>query len=206
VDLLSQQNIDYVFAPSEDEMFPRGFSTYVQVENYGERLLGPEQSTHLRGMTTAVLKTIHIVRPSFLFLGLKDALQGAILRKMIRDLNLGTEVVVAPVVRHASGLACGARNQALNDAEKTAAAVIYRSLKIAEDAIANGERHGKRIIQEITLVIQSEPMAELEYAFVADPESLESLGKLHGKVLIGVGARIGGASLNDSLVVEIPVT
>ncbi len=204
VDLLGQQNVDYVFSPDEKEMFPPDFSTYAQVEQFGEKLPGIQQPAYFRGMTTTVLKMIHIVRPSFLFLGLKDALQGAILRKMIKDLSLGTEVVVTPVARHPSGLAYGTRNFFLNESEKAAASVNYRSLQAAQGLIARGERQAKKLLNEITRVIGSEPMAKLEYAFVADPQSLEPVSKLRGSVLIGVGAKIGDTSLNDSLLAEIP--
>jgi pantoate--beta-alanine ligase len=203
-DLLSQKNVDYVFAPSEEEMFPRDFSTYVQVEKFGEKLPGIQFPDYFRGMATTNLKLIHIIRPSFLFLGLKDAVQGAILRKMIRDLNLGTEVVIAPVARHASGLAYGTRNFFLSEAEKAAAPVLFRSLKAAEDAIAQGERQARKLIAEVARVIESEPMARPEYAFVADPVSLEPAHKIQGTVLIGVGARIGATTLNDSLLIQVP--
>jgi pantoate--beta-alanine ligase len=203
-DLLSQKNVDYVFSPAEEEMFPRDFCTYVHVEKFGEKLGGIGLPVHLRAMTTTNLKLIHIVRPSFLFLGLKDALQGAILRKMIRDLNLGTEVVMEPVARHASGLAHGTRNFFLSEQEKTAAAVLYRSLKAAEEAISRGERQAKKLTHEIVQVIGNEPLAKLEYTYVADPVTLEPMAKVHDTVLIGVGARIGAAPLNDSLIVEVP--
>ena len=204
VDLLSQQNVDYVFSPAEEEMFPGNYSTYIQVEKFGEKLTGSQQPAFWRGMTTTVMKMINIVRPSFLFLGLKDALQGAILRKMIKDLSLGTEVVVTPVARHPSGLAYGTRNIFLTDAERAAATVLYRSLKSAGEAVAGGARQAKKIIHEIKRVVESEPMAEFDYAFVADPESLDPVGKIGGTVLIGVGARIGATSLNDSLLAESP--
>jgi pantoate--beta-alanine ligase len=204
VDLLRQENVDYVFSPEEKEMFPSHYATYVQVEGLGDKLIGNQLPAYFRGMTTTVLKMIHIVRPSFLFLGLKDALQGAILRKMIKDLNLGTEVVVTPVARHPSGLAYGTRNFFLTESEMAAAPVIYRSLQAAQELIANGERQGKKLLNEIARVIGSEPMARLEYAFVADAESLTPVNKLHGSVLIGAGVRIGDTSLNDSLAAEIP--
>ena len=204
VDLLSQQNVDYVFAPSEEEMYPGNHSTYIQVENFGVKLTGNLQPLLWRGLTTTIMKMIHIVRPSFLFLGLKDALQGAVLRKMIRDLSLGTEVVVAPVARHPSGLAYGTRNIFLTDAQKAAASVLYRSLKLAEEAITGGARQAGKVIQEIKKTVESEPMAEFEFAFVADPESLDPVGRIGGTVLIGVGARIGTTSLNDSLLAESP--
>ena len=203
-DLLGQKNVDYIFAPGEEEMFPRDFSSFVQVEKFGEKLPEIAQPVYFRGMTTTVLKMIHIVRPAFLFLGLKDALQGAILRKMIKDLNLGAEVVVAPVARHPSGLAYGTHNYFLNESQKEAASVIYRSLKAAEDAIAHGERQARKLVQEITRVIATEPQAKLEYVFVADPATLEPVNKLIGTVLMGVGARFGTTSLNDSLMAEIP--
>ncbi len=203
-DVLSHQNVDYVFSPTEDEMFPPGFSTYVQVEKMGLKLPAVRQPVFFRGMTTTILKMIHIVRPSFLFLGLKDALQGAILRKMIRELSLSTEVVVTPVARHSSGLAYGGRNCFLTDAEKAAAPVLYRSLKAAEDSVTAGEVRAKKLVQEISQIVEDEPMAKLEYAFVVDPATLEPMSKLAGSVLVGVGARIGTTLLNDSLMVEIP--
>ena len=204
IDLLSHQNVDYVFAPAEEEMFPRNFSTYVQVEKFGENLAGIHDLAYFRGMTTTLTKMIHVVRPSFLFLGLKDALQGAILRKMVKDLNLGTEVVMTPVARHPSGLAYGTRNHFLSENEKSAAPVVYRSLKAAEEAIAGGERQAKKILAELRRVLEREPMVKTEYAFVADPETLEPVSKLQGTVLLSVGVRIGAISLNDSLLAEIP--
>jgi pantoate--beta-alanine ligase len=204
VDLLTRLRVDYVFSPSEEEMFPPDFATYVEIERFGEKLHGRQQSGYFRGITTTTLKLIHIVRPGFLFLGLKDALQGGILRKMIKDLNLGTEVVVTPVARHPSGLAFGTRNYFLSEAEKAAAPVLYRSLKAAEEAVASGERHAKKVLQEIKRVLEQEPMASPEYAFIADPETLEPVSRIEDKVLIGVGAKIGSTHLNDSLLAEIP--
>lgn len=201
-DLLTQKSIDYVFAPSEEEMFPRDFSTYVHVEKFAEQLTGVRLPETFRGMTTTNLKLIHIIRPAFLFLGVKDAVQGAMLRKMIKDLNLGTEVIMAPVSRHTSGLAYGTSNYLLSEAEKAAAPVLYRSLMAAEGAVAGGEKQAKKVIAEISRVIESEPLASLEYAFVADPVSLERVTKIQGPALIGVGARVGAISLNDSLLTQ----
>ncbi len=204
VDLLSHQNVDYVFAPAEEEMFPGNFATFIQVENFVEKLAGIHDAAYFRGVTTSTAKLVHIVRPSFLFLGLKDALQGALLRKMIKDLNLGTEVVMTPVARHPSGLAYATRNQFLSEAERAAAPVLYRSLKAAEEAIAAGERQAKKILAEIRRVLEGEPLVRPEYAFAADAETFEPVGKLQGTVLLSVGVRLGATSLNDSLLVETP--
>jgi len=202
VDILRGEDVDYIFTPQEEEMYPPDFSTYVRVENFGQKLSGLYRSTYFRGMTTSILKMIHVVKPAFLFFGQKDGLQGAVLRKMIRDLNSNTEVVVTPVVRDASGLAYAARNYFLTDPQKVAASVIYRSLDAAKNLIAGGESQAKKVVKEITGVVGSEPLATLEYALVADPESLEPVAKVQGPVLIAVGAKIGQTSLSDSLLVE----
>ncbi len=204
VDILRHENVDYIFTPPEEEMYPPDFSTYVLVENFGQKLSGLYRTTYFRGMTTSILKMIHIVNPAFIFFGQKDGLQGAVLRKMIRDLNTNTEVVVKPVVRDASGLAYAARNYFMTDAQKIAASVIHRSLQAASKLIAEGETQAKKIIREITEVLGSEPQAILEYAAVADPENLEPITKIQGPSLIAVGAKIGNTSLNDSLLLEKP--
>lgn len=204
VDLLGSENVDYVFTPPEEEMYPGDFSTFVQVENFGKKLLGIQQSAYIRGMTTTTLKMLHIVKPAFIFLGQKDGLQGAILRKMIRDLNINTEIVVSPVVRDASGLAYAARNYFLTLEQKQAAAVIFRSLKAAEGAVIAGETQVKKILREVTKEMDKEPLAKLEFAIVADPENLDPLTKIQGKALIAISATIGNTSLNDSLLTEKP--
>ncbi len=202
VDLLRHENVDYVFTPCEEEMYPADFRTYVEVENLGQRLPGLYRATYFKGMTTSVMKMLQIVKPAFIFLGQKDGLQGAILRKMIRDLNINTEVVVSPIARDPGGLAYAARNYLLAEPEKAAASVLFAGLQAAEAAVAAGETRAKKIIAEITQVILTEPQAKLEYAVVADPVSLEPLARIQGSALIAVGVMIGGTSLNDSLLVE----
>jgi pantoate--beta-alanine ligase len=204
MDLLRHETVDFVFTPPEEEMYPPDFSTYVEVENYGKKLPILHRTTYFRGMTTSVLKMIHIVKPAFLFFGQKDGLQGAILRKMMRDLNVDTEVVVTPVVRDGSGLAYSARNIFLSETQKSAAAVIYKSLQAAANAIAGGEGQTKKLVGEISRILASEPQAMLEYALIADPENLEPLTRIEQGALIAVGAKIGNTSLNDSLRVEKP--
>ncbi len=202
VDILRHENVDYIFTPPEEEMYPPDFSTYVQVEDFGQKLPGLYRSTYFRGMTTSILKMIHIVKPAFMFFGQKDGLQGAILRKMIRDLNTNTEVVITPVVRDASGLAYAARNYFLTEAQKAAASVIFRSLQSATRLIEEGETQAKKVIKEITDVLKAEAQAVQEYAVIADPENLEPVTKIQGPVLIAVGAKIGQTSLNDSVLLE----
>ncbi len=204
VDLLRHENVDYIFTPSEEEMYPADFSSFVEVENFGQKLPILHRSTYFRGMTTSVLKMINIVKPAFIFFGQKDGLQGSILRKMIRDLNINTEVVVVPVVRDASGLAYAARNYFLMPDQLVTASIIHRALQAADAAVGAGETQSKRIVKEITSVIESEPGATLEYAVIADPETLEPLARIQGPALLAVGAKIGNTSLSDSLLLEKP--
>jgi pantoate--beta-alanine ligase len=204
MDILRHENVDFVFTPPEEEIYPSDFSTFVELENYGKKLPILHRTTYFRGMTTSVLKMIHIVKPAFLFFGQKDGLQGAILRKMMRDLNVDTEVVVTPVVRDSSGLAYSARNVFLSESQRSAAAVIYRSLQAVGSAIEAGEWQTKKLVGEISRILATEPQAMLEYALVADPDNLEPLTRIQENALIAVGAKIGNTSLNDSLLVEKP--
>ncbi len=204
VDLLRDESVDYIFTPPEEEMYPPEFSTYVQVEDFGEELNILHRGTYFRGMTTSILKMINIVKPAFIFFGQKDGLQGAVLRKMIRDLNINTEVVVTPVVRDASGLAYAARNYFLTPGQRASAAVLHTALKAAERAVAEGETQVKKIVREMAAEVEKEPEATLEYAVVADPESLQPLSKIQGEALVAIGAKIGKTSLNDSLLLQRP--
>lgn len=201
-DLLREQNVDYVFAPGDEEMYPDDFGTSVQVAGTGGRSARWPDEAASRGLATGTLKMIHIVRPSFLFVGQKDAGKAAVLRKMIRDLNLSTEVITSPVARDSSGLAYGARNRFLSESERAAATVLYRSLQAAARMVGEGETRPKAVVGQVAQVIAEEPRAQLENAAALDPETLEPLGRIHDGILIGVEARIGNVPLKDSLTIE----
>ncbi len=203
VDLLRQENVDYVFVPPESEMYPANFSTYVEVQNLGAELAGLPESL-LKGTITGALKLLHITRPAFIYYGEKDGLQGAVLRKMIRDLNINAEVVIAPVVREASGLAYSGCNSLLNEPQLAAAAVLYRSLSAAEKAVGAGETQPKKVLAEIARIMGTEPLATLDYACIVDPETLEPEARIERTVILGVGGRVGGISLRDAILIEAP--
>jgi pantoate--beta-alanine ligase len=202
VDLLRREKVDYLFNPTEEEIFPPRFSTFVSVEGFGEKLPGLSRRPLFTGMPTTILKMIQIVKPTFIFFDQKDALQSAILRKMIMDLGINTELVVSPsgrdAARHANGYG------SLSESQKAAAAALHRSLRAAENAVAAGELQAKKLTQEITRELETESQVEIEYAVIADALTLEPLAKLRGQVLISVGVQIGGTSLNDSMLIEIP--
>src|SRR5947208_4921888 len=126
--LLAEYNVDYVFAPSVEEIYPEGFSTYVTVEGLTDKLEGASRTGHFRGVTTVVTILLNVVRPDFAFFGQKDAQQALIIRRLTRDLALNTEIIVLPTVREDSGLAISSRNLNLSPDERQAASIIHRAL------------------------------------------------------------------------------
>jgi len=201
VDLLRTENVDYVFIPQDDEMYPASFSTHVEVRKAGEAAGLP--SALFSGMATGALKLLHLTKPSYVFYGEQDAVQAAILRRMIRDLNISAEVVVAPAGREPSGLSCSGRNRLLGEPQKAAAVVFHRCLRAAEDAIGGGETHAKKILAEMDRIFGEQPLVRLEYAVIIDPELLEPVSKIQGGVIVGVGGRIGDTFLTDAVSIDV---
>jgi len=198
VDLLRQESVDFVFAPPEDEMYPPNFATYVEVQRSGSELAGLPPP-FFKGVGTGALKMLHLTKPAYSFYGEQNALQGAILRKLIRDLNISTEVLIHPVEREASGLACSGSNRLLNEPQLNAAVIFYRCLLAAQNAIASGETNSKKLLAEMTRIVGMEPLAKMEYAVILDPDLLEPVSKIQGPVLIGTGGKIGNTTLHDAI-------
>ncbi len=201
--LLTDYSVDYIFAPSPEEMYPKNFSTYVTVEGLSEQLEGQVRPGHFRGVATVVTVLLNIIRPDFAFFGQKDAQQTLVVKRLVRDLAIESEIVVLPTVREASGLALASRNAYLNNEERHAAAIIYRALTRAESAYAEGERNGAKLAGIVRSTIESEPRAKLDYVCVADADTLEKLDKLNDKtVLIAAAARFGPTRLIDNIVLN----
>ncbi|MBC7796061.1 MAG: pantoate--beta-alanine ligase [Pyrinomonadaceae bacterium] len=197
--LLTDYNVDYIFAPNADEIYPKGFSTYVYVENISDLFEGAARPGHFRGVATIVSILFNIVRPEFAFFGQKDAQQFAVIRRMVHDLGLETEVVALPTVREESGLALSSRNVFLSAHEREAASVIYRALKAAKIAYKNGERDANALGAIAADTINAEPLARLEYVAVTDAETFEPLDKLEDEtVLILIAVRFGKTRLIDN--------
>jgi pantoate--beta-alanine ligase len=201
--LLTDYNIDYIFAPSLEEMYPKNFSTYVTVEGLSEQLEGVARPGHFRGVATVVTILLNIIRPDFAFFGQKDAQQTLVVRRLVRDLSLDAEVVILPTIREESGLALSSRNAYLNQEERQAAGVIYRALTRAESAYAEGERNGAKLTSLVRSTIEMEPRAHVDYVSVTDADMLEKLDKLNDKtVLIAVAVRFGQTRLIDNIVLN----
>lgn len=201
--LLTDYNVDYIFAPPVEEMYPRGFSTYVTVEGMSDQLEGASRPGHFRGVATVVTVLLNVVRPDFAYFGQKDAQQAWIIKRLVRDLAFDTEIIVLPTVREDSGLAMSSRNLYLNQEEQEAAAIIHQALVKAKAAYKEGERSGARLTELVRSTIESEPRARVDYVSVADADSFEKIEKIDERpVLIAVAAYLGKTRLIDNTVLN----
>jgi len=199
--MLADYNIDYIFAPPVEEIYPKNFSTYVTVEGLSEQLEGAARPGHFRGVATVLAVLFNVVRPDTVFFGQKDAQQTLVVKRLVRDLAFDAEVVVLPTLRETSGLALSSRNAYLNDAERQQATALYRALQAAKAVYKNGERSARRIAEIVSSEISREPGAQLEYVSVTDADTLERLDKLDDSTaLVAVAAHIGRTRLIDNVV------
>lgn len=196
--------VDLLFAPEVEEMYPEGYQTYVEVTEVTRRLEGEARPGHFRGVATVCTKLFNIVQADRAYFGKKDYQQLKVIQRLVRDLNIPTEIVPCETVREPDGLAMSSRNVYLKPDERQAATVLYRALCAGRDAILAGERDGKRVQALVERVIATEPLVKPEYVDVADAETLEPLTDLHGEVLISLAARVGVARLIDNITVTVP--
>lgn len=199
---LSAENVDYIFLPKAEEIYPETFRTYVKVRELSECLEGVTRSTHFEGVTTVVMKLFHIVDPHFSFFGQKDAQQLVIIRRMVQDMNMDVEIIRLPIVREPDGLAMSSRNVYLSPEERKAAPVLYRALQAAQQRINDGERKTKPILKEIREIIEAEPLARIDYIAAVDMIDLKELKTLKGKSVVALAAYFGDTRLIDNIIVE----
>lgn len=198
--MLTDYNVEYIFAPTPEEIYPTGFSTYVNVENLSTTMEGAYRPGHFRGVATVVTILFNLIRPDFAFFGQKDAQQTVVLKRLTRDLGFDTEIVVLPTVREASGLALSSRNAHLDHSQRTAAATIYRGLQAAESAYRAGERNARKLIELTRAELTREPRLAVEYVHITDADTLAPLEKLDAApALLALAARIGGTRLIDNI-------
>ncbi len=197
--LLHGEQVDVVFMPSVEEMYPEGASTFVEVEGITDVLEGAHRPGHFRGVTTIVAKLFNIVQPARAYFGQKDAQQLAVVRKMMRDLRRDIEIVGLPIVREPDGLALSSRNAYLSPEERQAALVLSRALSKAEQLFAAGERNAEALRAAMRELIGAEPLARVDYVSVADPETLRELDRVKSGALVSLAARIGNTRLIDNV-------
>jgi pantoate--beta-alanine ligase len=197
---LEKEGVDLLFAPSVEEMYPAGATTFVTVEGLSERLCGKSRPGHFRGVTTIVSKLFSIVEPDTAFFGQKDAAQVAIIRRMVRDLNIPVEIVPCPIVREPDGLAMSSRNAYLDPQQREVALVLYRSLMQVEELFKNGEDASSKLIDAGKQVFQREPSVGLDYLEIVDPNTLEPVPQVQKPALVAVAAFLGRTRLIDNVV------
>ncbi|MEO6457121.1 MAG: pantoate--beta-alanine ligase [Chloroflexia bacterium] len=200
--MLKEAGVDWIFTPSAEEIYPPGYSTYVEVRDVTARLEGEIRPGHFLGVATVVAKLFNIVQPTRAYFGQKDAQQVAVIRKMVRDLNFPLEVVVGKTIREKDGLAMSSRNVYLDPEERQAALVLYKALSTAKELWENGERRGNPLRDAMSLMIAAEPLARSDYVSVADPLTLQELDDSGGaqEALASLAVRIGKTRLIDNFI------
>jgi pantoate--beta-alanine ligase len=198
--MLEQLDVDLLFLPGVGEMYPAGAKTHVLVNELSEKLDGASRPGHFRGVSTVVNKLFEIVRPDCAFFGQKDAAQVAVLRRMVRDLDMDVELIVCPIVREKDGLAMSSRNVYLTPEQRQQALVLHRSLLRVQMAANQGERDAAKLREIGAQVIAGEPGARLDYFAVVDPESLDPVTDVSRGALVAVAAYVGTTRLIDNIV------
>jgi pantoate--beta-alanine ligase len=200
--LLRAEGVDIVFIPSDEEMYPSGFGSWVDVEKVTEQLEGASRPGHFRGVATIVAKLFSIVQPTRAYFGQKDAQQVIVIKKMVTDLNMAIEIVVVPTVRESDGLAMSSRNIHLNLRERQAATILFKALALARQLRQDGENDADKIRRRMTLLVQKEPLAQIDYISIADTETLEELPLLDRPAVASLAVRIGKTRLIDNMLLE----
>jgi pantoate--beta-alanine ligase len=199
-ELLEKEGVDFLFAPSVEEMYPAGAVTHVTVEGLSDRLCGKSRPGHFRGVATVVSKLFHIVEPDVAFFGQKDAAQLAIIRRMVRDLNFPVEIEACPIARESDGLAMSSRNAYLNAEEHRAALVLYRALRRVQELFDQGERNAATLADTGKRTFSEEKFARLDYLAIVDPDSLEAPTEVRETALAAVAGFVGATRLIDNVV------
>jgi len=199
---LGQAGVDSLFSPEASDIYPQGFSSYVQVDGLSEKLEGRSRPGHFRGVATVVLKLLEIVQPNFAYFGRKDAQQSRIIAQMARDLNLDSEIVVCPIVREPDGLAMSSRNAYLSAEERKAATVLSRALDAARIEAMAGVRDSLQLQTVLHRVLGAEKAARVDYAEIVDAETFEPALRLSKPCFVVLAVFIGKTRLIDNLYIE----
>jgi pantoate--beta-alanine ligase len=201
-ELLEKENVDFLFAPAVDEMYPQGASTNVVVGELGDKLCGKSRPGHFQGVATVVAKLFNIVQPQVAFFGQKDAAQLAVIRRMVKDLNFPVEIKVGPIVREPDGLAMSSRNSYLNPQERKSALQLYKSLKLVQELFRQGERNTTVLVAAGKKLFMQNDCPRLDYFEVVDPENLDNISTINDSALVAVAAYAGATRLIDNIILQ----
>jgi pantoate--beta-alanine ligase len=201
-EMLEAEGVNIVFAPSVEEMYPPGATTFVNIEGLSDKLCGKSRPGHFRGVATVVAKLFNIVEPDFAFFGQKDAAQAVIIRRMVRDLGFPVEVVVSPIVRDPDGLALSSRNAYLDPKQRKQALVLYRALTRVQFLVDKGESDSALLIGAAQEIFIEEPEVRLDYFEIVDRETLDPVTNTSKGALVAVAAFVGTTRLIDNIVLH----
>jgi len=200
--LLRKAGVDALFLPGSEEIYPDGFSTWVEVEGMTANLCGEYRPGHFRGVTTVCTVLFDIVRPDLAVFGQKDAQQLAVVRRLVRDLKLGIEIVAGPIVRESDGLAMSSRNMYLTPLQRTEAAAISRGLGFVREAVSRGVLDSEELVRNFRSETDSRPGLLVQYARLVHPETMEDLDRIEGRALFAVAVYSGETRLIDNVLLE----
>ena len=192
-----------IFNPEPEEMYDEGFCSFVDMNGPTAELCGKSRPTHFRGVCTVVNKLFNIVQPDRAYFGQKDAQQLSVIRRMVMDLNIPIEIVPCPIIREADGLAKSSRNTYLNPEERKAALILSRAIKVGQQCVENGERDTHKVVDAMKALIETEPMARIDYVEAVDLNSVQKIDKVQGEVLFAMAVYIGKTRLIDNFIVNI---
>ena len=201
--LCGQAGAHLIFHPQPAEMYAPDFSTYVEMQEVSEGLCGKTRPTHFRGVCSVVCKLFHIVMPDRAYFGQKDAQQLAVIRRMVRDLDMDIQIVGCPIIREPDGLAKSSRNTYLNEEERKAALVLSKAVFHGQDMMEKGERDAGTILPSMKKLIEAEPLAKIDYVEMVDADTIAPLAKAQGRVLTAMAVYIGSTRLIDNFIMEV---
>ncbi len=199
-ELCKREGVDFIFYPSVEEMYPEGFSTFVEVEKLTENLCGKSRPGHFRGVATVVTKLLNIVHPTRAYFGEKDFQQLQVIKRLVRDLNIPVEIVGCPIVREEDGLAMSSRNVYLNKEERKSALSLYQGLRLAKELFERGERNPSVIRKKVKEFILSHPKTKIDYVEIVSPEDLKPVKEVKEGDVIALAVFVGKTRLIDNYV------
>lgn len=203
--LCEEHGVDLIFHPTPEEMYGDNFYTYVDMNTLTQELCGLSRPVHFRGVCTVVAKLFNIVTPDKAYFGQKDAQQLAIIKRMVKDLNMPLTIIGCPIIREEDGLAKSSRNTYLSPEERKAALVLSRSIFLGKELVENGECDCAKIVATMTAEIEKEPLAKIDYVKIVDLGTMQQVEKIGGGILTAIAVYIGKTRLIDNFMYETGV-
>ena len=200
--LCEETGADLIFNPEAQEMYEKGFCSYVDMNGLTTELCGKSRPIHFRGVMTVVTKLFNIVTPNKAYFGMKDAQQLCVIKRMVKDLNMDIDIVGCPIIREKDGLAKSSRNTYLSEEERNAALILYKTISLGKELLISGERDVSILLDKMKENISKEQLAKIDYVEAVDLETVEKIDKIQGKVLVAMAVYIGKTRLIDNFTFE----